>query len=67
MSSPTSVTVIRGLYKQLVRYCQNLEFTDKEFFLRELRKRFNKPRATPEDIHFAVRKGQKFLETRRLL
>lgn len=67
MSSLVPKTAILGLYKQLMRYGQTLEFTDKAYFSREIRRKFEKPRATQEDVDFAVRKGRKLLETQRLV
>lgn len=53
MKPPTITQVIR-LYKDLLRYGQELKHTDKQYFYKRIRKEFknNKVLANPEEVQF---------------
>lgn len=58
---------IKTLYKQLMRYGQELTLTDKNWYNRQIRNEFMKIRSSEADIDFAYRKGLRFLEYKRLV
>ena len=49
MSFPNRLNILR-LYKDLLRYSQGLQFTDKQYFSQRIRSAFNKNRALSDDI-----------------
>uniref|UniRef100_A0A6M2DSF1 Putative lyr motif-containing protein 5 n=1 Tax=Xenopsylla cheopis TaxID=163159 RepID=A0A6M2DSF1_XENCH len=53
MSTPSPAQVLR-LYKNLLRYGKNLQYTDKEYFCNRIRKEFrnNKTCTQPEELIF---------------
>lgn len=53
MSTVTKIQILK-LYKDLLRYGQNLTFTDKEYYSKRIRREFKKNRSleTPSDIEF---------------
>lgn len=56
MNAPTSRQVLQ-LYRKLMRYGQNLKFTDQEYFRRRIRKEFriNKELQSQADIEFNIK------------
>lgn len=59
MRVPNSIQVLK-LYKDLLRYGQDLQFTDKQYFYRRIKKEFkkNKTLTEPKDISFNYEKGK---------
>ncbi|CAL7941651.1 unnamed protein product [Xylocopa violacea] len=57
------------LYKDLLRYGENLKYTDKTYFRRRIRQSFkkNKDLVDQTEINFQFQKGQKFLENQRVV
>lgn len=60
---------ILKLYKDLLRYGDNLKYTDKKYFRYKIRKNFkqNKHLIDQTEIDFQLQKGQKFLQNQRVL
>ncbi|XP_076757960.1 mitochondrial ribosome and complex I assembly factor AltMIEF1-like [Xylocopa sonorina] len=60
--------VIR-LYKDLLRYGENLKYTDKSYFRSRIRQSFkrNKDLVDQTEIDFQLQKGRKFLENQRVV
>jgi len=58
-----------GLYKQLVRYGQNLKYTDKDFYFRKIRTEFEKNRqlTNPAEVKYKTDQGIAFLKKEALL
>lgn len=58
-----------GLYKQLVRYGQNLKFTDKKFYFRRIRSEFENTRSItdPKLIQLKTDQGHSFLKKQALV
>jgi hypothetical protein len=65
---PTRLHILK-LYKSLIRYSDELQFTDKTFFKSRVRSEFasNRDIEKPEEISFQYKKGLAFLEKKRLL
>lgn len=59
----------QGLYKQLLRYGQALQYTDKKFYFRKVRAEFeNNRNLTEQDqISFQLEKGAAFLRNRLMV
>ncbi|XP_076244103.1 mitochondrial ribosome and complex I assembly factor AltMIEF1-like [Calliopsis andreniformis] len=57
------------LYKDLLRYGQNLKYTDQNYFQRRIRNSFkeNKSLTNQTEIEFQLQKGQKLLENQRVV
>lgn len=53
---PTKIQVLR-LYKHLARYSNNLQFTDKKYFMKKVRTEFKSSKSLedPKDIEFAFK------------
>lgn len=62
------LTILK-LYKDILRYGQNLRFTDKNYFRYRIRKAFkdNKDLIDETAIDFQLKKGLKFLEAQRVV
>jgi len=58
-----------GLYKQLLRYGQQLELTDQQYYFRRIRSEFQKNRneTDPKLIKHQIEKGAAFLRNGLLL
>jgi len=55
MSAPSRSQVL-NLYKKLLRYSQNLQFTEKEYYLRRIRQEFlNSKTSSAEDAAFQLK------------
>lgn len=56
MIPPTRTQVLK-LYKHLVRYSNNLQFTDKKYFLKKVKSEFkaSKSLENPKEIEFAFK------------
>lgn len=61
-------TVLK-LYKDLLRYGENLKYTDKEYFRFRIRKNFkqNKDLIDQTEIDFQLQKGKKLLQNQRII
>lgn len=61
-------TVLK-LYKDLLRYGENLKYTDKEYFRFRIRKNFkqNKHLIDQTEIEFQLQKGKKLLQNQRIV
>ena len=46
-----------GLYKQLMRYGQNLKYTDKDFYFRKIRTEFEKNRQLTDPAEIKYKTG----------
>ncbi|XP_071051950.1 mitochondrial ribosome and complex I assembly factor AltMIEF1 [Onthophagus taurus] len=59
-----STTKILNLYKQLLRYGSDLEYTNKGYYFRKIRHEFktNKNLTDPKEISFNYKKGLSLLE-----
>jgi len=59
----------RRLYKELLRYGQNLKYTNKNYYYRRIRAEFENNRflSEKEDIQFHIEKGNYFLEKKLLV
>ncbi|XP_059607684.1 mitochondrial ribosome and complex I assembly factor AltMIEF1 [Phlebotomus argentipes] len=68
MSSPSSRQVIK-LYRDLLKYGEQLKFTDKEYFKKRIRKEFeeNKHLTSSEDILFNFKRGEILLAKARVV
>ncbi|XP_026463884.1 MIEF1 upstream open reading frame protein [Ctenocephalides felis] len=68
MNTPSAAQVLR-LYKNLLRYGQNLQYTDKDYFCNRIRKEFrnNKTCSRTEDLIFNFEKGRALLENGRVV
>lgn len=57
------------LYKDLLRYGENLKYTDKLYFRYRIRKNFKQNRHLIDqaEIDFQLQKGQKLLENQRVV
>ncbi|XP_076671315.1 mitochondrial ribosome and complex I assembly factor AltMIEF1-like [Andrena cerasifolii] len=60
---------ILKLYKDLLRYGENLKYTDKRYFRHRIRQSFkeNKQLADQTEIDFQLQKGQKLLQNQRVV
>ncbi|XP_017762279.1 PREDICTED: uncharacterized protein LOC108552313 [Eufriesea mexicana] len=60
---------ILKLYKDLLRYGDNLKYTDKEYFQARIRENFkqNKHITDQVEIEFQLQKGQQFLQNQRVI
>ena len=69
MSCIVSRTQILRLYKDLIRYSNRLEFTDRDYYLKRARQEYRKNQhlEKQEDIEFFFEKGQAFLKNSRLI
>ncbi|XP_026275135.1 MIEF1 upstream open reading frame protein isoform X2 [Frankliniella occidentalis] len=69
MTTLVSPTQVLQLYRSLIRYGQNLQLTDKQYYLRRVREEFraNKDLQAPEKIEFMFKKGQSLLQRKRLI
>ncbi|OQV25755.1 hypothetical protein BV898_00683 [Hypsibius exemplaris] len=58
-----------ALYKKLIRYSQNLQFTDKEYFVSRVRAEFeqNRENPLPENISRSIERGEALLKRGRVL
>jgi len=58
-----------GLYKQLMRYGQNLKYTDKAFYFRRIRSEFENTRSItdPKIIKLKLDQGHSFLKKEALI
>ncbi|GBM14204.1 hypothetical protein AVEN_61016-1 [Araneus ventricosus] len=67
MTIPRS-NVIR-LYKDLLKYSKTLKYTDKSYYLNQVKKEFteNKNLTSSEEISYHFRRGENFLKNKRLL
>lgn len=56
MIPPTRIQILK-LYKHLVRYSNNLQFTDKKYFMKKVRTEFKEGKSleNPKDIEFAFK------------
>ncbi|XP_014482415.1 PREDICTED: uncharacterized protein LOC106748430 [Dinoponera quadriceps] len=61
--------VVLKLYKDILKYGQNLRFTDKKYFRDRIREAFktNKILTDEAAIDFQLKKGLKFLEARKVV
>lgn len=60
---------VLALYKTLIRKGRSLQLTDKDYYLRRIRKEFNKNRhiESNEDIQRQIEKGYSFLKRNALV
>ena len=60
---------ILKLYKDLLRYGENLKYTDRRYFRQRIRQSFkeNKQLADQTEIDFQLQKGQKLLQNQRVV
>lgn len=67
-SSPSRQQVLQ-LYRALLQYGKTLEFTDQDYFMRRIRKEFqkNKTLVSSEEKQFYFGKGLSFLSKQRLI
>ncbi|XP_014228106.1 MIEF1 upstream open reading frame protein [Trichogramma pretiosum] len=58
-----------GLYKNLMRYSQNLKYTDKKYFVHRVRKAFLNNRTLTEqtEVDFHYQKGLMLLKHKRVI
>ena len=58
-----------GLYRELLRYGQNLKFTDKKYYFSKIRSEFEKNRNLANEKEILFRQGQAkaFLKNKALL
>ncbi|XP_055324369.1 MIEF1 upstream open reading frame protein [Sitodiplosis mosellana] len=68
MNAATSREVLQ-LYRKLLRYGQELKFTDQTYFRKRIRKEFrlNKDLQSSADIEFNIKKGEALLERKRVV
>ncbi|XP_034257065.1 MIEF1 upstream open reading frame protein [Thrips palmi] len=64
-----STNQVLGLYRNLLRYGQQLKFTDQNYFKERVREEFRTNRnVTSEDkIEFFYKKGKSLLERKRIV
>ncbi|XP_011300475.1 uncharacterized protein [Fopius arisanus] len=57
------------LYKDLLRYSQQLKFTDQKYFVHRVRTDFlkNRPLVDINEIQFHIEKGQQLLKKKRVV
>ncbi|XP_046734299.1 MIEF1 upstream open reading frame protein [Diprion similis] len=62
------VKVLR-LYKDLLRYGQNLQYTDQELFKRKIKGNFRRSKdlSDQKDIEFQLQKGLQLLKDKRVI
>ncbi|XP_014208683.1 MIEF1 upstream open reading frame protein [Copidosoma floridanum] len=60
---------ILGLYKSLLRYSQNLKYTDPKYFVHRVRRAFlnNRNLTHEKDINFQYEKGLALLRRKRVV
>ena len=58
-----------SLYRQLLRYGQNLRYTDKDYFSARIREEFEKYRhlSDESEIEWALKKAEAFLKKGRVV
>ncbi|KDR08761.1 hypothetical protein L798_01572 [Zootermopsis nevadensis] len=68
MSIPTGRQILR-LYRDLLRYGRQLQFTDKNYFARRIREEFKQAKNTEkvEDINFYFQRGLALLKNKRVV
>ncbi|XP_050541104.1 electron transfer flavoprotein regulatory factor 1 isoform X2 [Daktulosphaira vitifoliae] len=66
---PISTLHIRKLYKELLKYGQTLELTNKNYYQKRIKQEFvkNKELADPEKIHFFYNKGLELLKKKSII
>ncbi|XP_050096065.1 MIEF1 upstream open reading frame protein [Anopheles aquasalis] len=65
MSAPAvNKRLVISLYRDLLRYCAQLQYTDKDFFRARIRREFRQSAALtdPKEIEFCYKKGRAVLE-----
>ncbi|GIY19282.1 uncharacterized protein CEXT_15741 [Caerostris extrusa] len=57
------------LYRDLFKYSKTLKYTDKNYFLSEVKKQFNKNKSltNSEEINYQFKRAENFLKNKRLL
>lgn len=68
MSTPTGRQVLQ-LYRELLRYGRQLQFTDKDYFVNRVRKEFKQAKdiEKAEDIKFYFQRGLALLKNKRVV
>ncbi|XP_037038751.1 uncharacterized protein LOC119076170 [Bradysia coprophila] len=68
MNPSTSQQVLR-LYKNLLRYGNQLQLTDKWYFMNRVRDEFeaNKGLTSTEQIEFSIKRGEAVLKNKRIV
>lgn len=68
MTIPTGRQVLQ-LYRDLLRYGRQLQFTDKDYFARRIRKEFKQAKNidNAEDIKFYYQRGLALLKNKRVV
>ncbi|GLV34231.1 uncharacterized protein CBL_00162 [Carabus blaptoides fortunei] len=68
MNAPVRSHVLK-LYKELLRYGEQLQLTDKEYYVKRIKKEFikNKELQDLADINYSYKKGLKLLEKRSII
>ncbi|GFS30340.1 uncharacterized protein TNIN_340671 [Trichonephila inaurata madagascariensis] len=64
----TRLNIIQ-LYRDILKYSKTLKFTDKDYFLHQVKKEFkeNKHLTNTEEISYHFNRGKNFLKNKRLL
>ncbi|XP_052826019.1 MIEF1 upstream open reading frame protein-like [Octopus bimaculoides] len=67
--NPASPFAIFSLYRQMIRKARTLSYTDKNFYLRRVRKEFDKNKSItdPYELQRSLEKGKAFLRRDRVL
>ncbi|XP_065340459.1 mitochondrial ribosome and complex I assembly factor AltMIEF1 [Cloeon dipterum] len=57
------------LYKSILKYGQELKYTDRDFFKKKIRKEFRSCKSveSPEEIKFHIDRAKAFLQYKRVL
>lgn len=68
MSTPTGRQVLQ-LYRELLRYGRQLQFTDKDYFVNRVRKEFKQAKdiEKAEDIKFYFQRGLALLKNKHVV
>ncbi|XP_052902498.1 MIEF1 upstream open reading frame protein [Anopheles moucheti] len=65
----TSKRLVLSLYRDLLRYGAQLQYTDQEYFLGRIRREFRQSASLtdPKEIEFCYRRGRALLDRGRVL
>ncbi|XP_055593656.1 MIEF1 upstream open reading frame protein [Uranotaenia lowii] len=68
-TSLTTKRLVLRLYRDLRRYGSQLQFTDRDYFLRRIRQEFDQSRSLtdPKDIEFCYKRGRELLDKARVI
>ncbi|XP_050081109.1 MIEF1 upstream open reading frame protein [Anopheles maculipalpis] len=70
MNLPTTTKrVVLSLYRDLLRYGAQLQYTDQEYFLNRIRREFRQSASLtdPKEIEFCYKRGRALLDRARVI